>query len=188
MKRLKYNIFKHILVPIPLTGGAIARAVNVHRCIGCKEFGPQNLIDSNEDTIYRSNNLQTSRRPEDRRRELWIQLELGLVSVDRVDIKNRKDCCGDRTSAVEVSVGWAPIHETDTPEFQTNNIDRGVLCGHFPGKGTNGELMVIPCEFGIPGSMVNVVIKDPNVHEMNIAEIYVYGTSMKIRIINYNIL
>ena len=153
------------------------------------DFDPRNLVDDDEDTFFASEDVDTS--PKDK--ALWIQIDVGLASVDRVQIKNRKDCCGLRTSNVELRVGFAALHESDTGLVQNETIPVNRLCGTFPSVATDGQLITIDCgmqseDAGVPGSLVTLIVRDPSHGIINIAEIYVWGTSMKMGIIHCSIL
>ena len=147
-------------------------------------FDPQRLVDSNEDTFYASDHTNI-----DNSKSLWIQLDVGLASVDRVQIKNRKDCCGYRTSNVEVRVGFAKLHESDTGLVQNTTIPINRVCGTFAPEAADGQLITISCtDAGEPGSFVTVIVRGSSDGVMNMAEIYVWGTSMKMGIIRCSIM
>ena len=68
----------------------------------------------------------------------WLALDFGKTFVvERVEIFNRHDCCGDRTRNVEVHVA------EELPTSADQKFSGGSLLGTFPGPGTNGQHIII---------------------------------------------
>ena len=68
----------------------------------------------------------------------WLALDYGtLVTVKRVELFNRADCCGDRTRNVDIRVS------NELPPSDTQMFFRGQLLGHFPGPASDGQHIVI---------------------------------------------
>ena len=59
------------------------------------------------------------------------------VSVNRVEIFNREDCCGDWTRNVDVRVS------NELPTSASEMFSGGSLLGHFAGPATNGQHIII---------------------------------------------
>ena len=69
----------------------------------------------------------------------WIAIDYGTtVSVGRVELFNRGDCCGDRTRNVDVRIA----DELPT-SGSTQMFSGGSLLGHFAGPGTDGQHIII---------------------------------------------
>ena len=147
-----------------------ATAVSKLSCPTC-EYGPEKLIDGNDDTFYLSDDpiwVQDPPKP------LWVQLEVQSALVDRIEIKNRKDGLGDRTSQVEVRVGNSKLHPMDLISVQNELLQKNHICGEWPQTGQDGELIIISCGTQLQGSLITVVIKDPRVKQINMAEIRIF--------------
>ena len=68
----------------------------------------------------------------------WIAIDFGTtVTVQRVEIFNRRQCCGDRTRNVDVRVA------DELPTSGSQMFSGGTLLGHFAGPGTNGQHIII---------------------------------------------
>ena len=68
----------------------------------------------------------------------WFAADFGdTFVIERVDIFNRHDCCGDRTRNVEVHVS------EDLPTSASQKFSGGSLLGTFAGPGTNGQHIII---------------------------------------------
>ena len=68
----------------------------------------------------------------------WIAIDYGTrVIVERVEIFNRADCCGDRTQNVDVRIS------DELPTTDNHMFSGGTLLGHFAGPGTNGQHIII---------------------------------------------
>ena len=68
----------------------------------------------------------------------WFAADFGRTFViERVEIFNRHDCCGDRTRNVEVRVS------EDLPTSASQKFSGGSLLGTFAGPGTNGQHIII---------------------------------------------
>ena len=92
-------------------------------------------IDGDSETIS-SDNLCHTYGPFPR--APWLALDYGtLVTVKRVELFNRADCCGDRTRNVDIRVS------NELPPSDTQMFFRGQLLGHFPGPASDGQHIVI---------------------------------------------
>ena len=92
-------------------------------------------IDGDSETISTDNLCHTygpfPRAP-------WLALDYGtLVTVKRVELFNRADCCGDRTRNVDIRVS------NELPPSDTQMFFRGQLLGHFPGPASDGQHIAI---------------------------------------------
>ena len=68
----------------------------------------------------------------------WIAVDYGTrVSVQRVEIFNRADCCGERTQNVDVRIS------DELPTSDNEMFSGGTLLGHFAGPATNGQHIII---------------------------------------------
>ena len=68
----------------------------------------------------------------------WIAIDYGTrVIVERVEIFNRGDCCGDRTRNVDVRIS------DELPTSGDQMFSGGHLLGHFAGPGTNGQHIIV---------------------------------------------
>ena len=68
----------------------------------------------------------------------WLAIDYGTtVTVKRVEIFNRDDCCGDRTKNVDVRVAY------ELPTSSTQMFSGGSLLGHFAGPGTDGQHIIV---------------------------------------------
>ena len=68
----------------------------------------------------------------------WLAIDFGTtVTVKRVEIFNRDDCCGDRTKNVDVRVA------NELPTSSSQMFSRGSLLGHFAGPATNGQHIIV---------------------------------------------
>ena len=135
------------------------------------------MIDNNANTFYASQDPTVSQTL------LWVQLELShMAAVDNVQIINRKDGFGNRTSNVKIMVGTLKIDNKSTTKDQKHQLENMSVCGIWPGKGRDGQVIEIHCHTRHKGTIVTVQVLDPRSTHMNIAEIMVYGQGMRIRI------
>ena len=68
----------------------------------------------------------------------WLAIDYGTsVTVKRVEIFNRDDCCGDRTKNVDVRVA------DELPTSASQMFSGGSLLGQFAGPATNGQHIII---------------------------------------------
>ena len=68
----------------------------------------------------------------------WIAVDFGTrVSVERVELFNRKGCCWDRTRNVDVRIS------DELPTSADQMFSGGSLLGHFAGPGTDGQHIII---------------------------------------------
>ena len=69
-----------------------------------------------------------------RERAPWIAIDYGSsVTIERVEIFNRGDCCGERTQNVEVRI-------SDTiPTSGSQMFSEGTVLGRFAGPASNGQ-------------------------------------------------
>ena len=68
----------------------------------------------------------------------WIAIDYGTtVTVQRVEIFNRRDCCGERTQNVDVRIS------DELPTSGSEMFSGGTLLGHFAGPGTTGQHIIV---------------------------------------------
>ena len=68
----------------------------------------------------------------------WLAIDYGYdVTVDRVEIINRKGCCGNRTKNVDVRIS------NKLPDNAHSMFSGGSLLGHFAGPAKKGQHIVI---------------------------------------------
>ena len=71
----------------------------------------------------------------------WLAIDYGIsVKVERVEIFNRDDCCGDRTRHVDVLIS---NHLPTTFRMFSSSF---LHFGHFVGPATNGQQIIISGE------------------------------------------
>ena len=99
-------------------------------------FGAGNCIDGDTETVHPGVNAMCHTK----RNEAtpWISIDYGTrVIVDRVEIFNRLDCCGNRTRNVDVRIS------DELPTSADQMFSGGTLLGHFAGPGTDGQHIII---------------------------------------------
>ena len=68
----------------------------------------------------------------------WLAIDYGTtVTVKRVEIYNRDDCCGDRTKNVDVRIS------NDLPTSASQMFSGASLLGHFAGPGADGQHIIV---------------------------------------------
>ena len=68
----------------------------------------------------------------------WLAIDYGkTVTVKRVEIFNRVNCCGFRTKNVDVRIS------DEVPASASQMFSGGTLLGHFAGPGSNKEHITI---------------------------------------------
>ena len=68
----------------------------------------------------------------------WLAIDYGTsVTIHRVEIFNRQDCCGERTRNVDVRIS------NELPTSGSQMFSGGTLLGHFAGPGTDGQHIII---------------------------------------------
>ena len=106
----------------------------------------------------------------------WLQIELKDTStINHIAIINRKDCCGERLQDLEVRAGFFKTNSNHKGAITANNI-----CGRYPGPGTTGVTINIPCDAPIISKYVTAqqLISTPNY--LQIEEIMIYTDSSKL--------
>ena len=103
-------------------------------------FGAGNCIDGNTDSDKGPDGLyaicQTRGDPKP-----WFAIDYGTsVTVQRVEIFNRGDCCGGRTRNVEVRIS------NELPSSSSEMFSGGNLLGSFAGPAVDGQHIVISGE------------------------------------------
>ena len=101
------------------------------------DFPPARCIDGDKKTRTQEGICHSKR--DENERAPWLALDFGAsdTSVERVDIFNRADCCGDRLRNVEVRVA------NDLPTYGNVMFSSGSLFGKFDGPGDNGQHIII---------------------------------------------
>ena len=68
----------------------------------------------------------------------WLAIDYGTsVTIQRVEIFNRQECCGERTRNVDVRIS------DELPTSGSQMFSGGTLLGHFAGPGTDGQHIII---------------------------------------------
>ena len=98
------------------------------KCIDGRTLGPDDSQSENPDLC------QTKEETEP-----WLAIDYGKkVTVEKVELFNRRDCCGERTRNVDIRV---------SDELPSSNFSQmfsgGNLFGHFAGPGSDGQHIVI---------------------------------------------
>ena len=98
-------------------------------------FGAGNCIDGDTETVHPGKNAMCHTKKD---LTPWISIDYGTrVIVERVEIFNRRDCCGDRTRNVDVRIS------DQLPTSGDQMFSGGSLLGHFAGPGTKGQHIII---------------------------------------------
>ena len=141
-------------------------------------FPVENLWDDNTNTFYHSDDSpgQSTLQP-------WVQLELATEStVAKVEITNRKHCCGDRLKNVEVWVGNHAVTK-QSQEGLSQQLSSSTLCGKFDGPGSSyhpGQVEVMECTLATPGRYITILRNEPEDGQaivINIAEFKAFTTA-----------
>ena len=105
-------------------------------CIDGNTEGPDFVVEINdypELPDIRGQICQTKNEPAP-----WIAVDYGTtVTVQRVEIFNRRDCCGERTQNVDVRIS------DEIPTSGSQIFSGGTFLGHFAGPATNGQHIII---------------------------------------------
>jgi len=102
-------------------------------------------------------------------RSPWLAIDYGArVNVQRVEIFNREDCCGDWARNVDVRVS------NELPTSASEMFSGGSLLGHFAGPATNGQHIIITGET-ISGRYVIVQMDNSEDHPLNLREVKAFG-------------
>ena len=98
-------------------------------------FGAGNCIDGDTETVHPGKNAMCHTKKD---LTPWISIDYGtIVIVERVEIFNRRDCCGDRTRNVDVRIS------DELPTSGDQMFSGGTLLGRFAGPGINGQHIII---------------------------------------------
>ena len=98
------------------------------------DFGAENCIDGDTDRPDMEGGMcHTEEEPTP-----WIAIDYGTkVTVQRVEIFNRRECCGERTRNVHVRIS------NELPTSGSEMFSGGTLLGQFAGPGTDGQHIII---------------------------------------------
>ena len=119
--------------------GELLTAVSAKLSSEFPGFPASKCIDGDTSTAY--NNMCHTKGQSHETRP-WLAIDYDSVTVERVKIFNRDDCCGDRTRNVEVRVS------NELPTSISQMFSGGSLLGTFPGPATNGQNFEISGEKG----------------------------------------
>ena len=120
-------------------GGELLKAVSAKLPSTWPGFPASKCIDGDTSTWY--NMCHTKGQSHETRP--WLAIDYGTsVTVERVKIFNRDDCCGDRTRNVEVRIS------NELPTSSSQMFSGGSLLGTFPGPAINGQNFEISGEKG----------------------------------------
>ena len=126
-----------------------------------KRFPIENLIDGHSDTFYSSSSIPTPYP--------WVQIELmDKTEVEYIKITNRRDCCGERLSNIEIRVG-----NNEMSSLGRSANFRNELCGRYDGPAENGEVVWVSCQKPLLGKFITIQTLDNSNVYMNIAEVEV---------------
>jgi len=102
-------------------------------------------------------------------RSPWLAIDYGTpVTVKRVEIFNRGDCCGWRTNNVDVRVA------DELPTSANQMFSGGSLLGHFAGPATDGEHIIITGE-ALSGRYVIVQMDNGEGVPLHLKEVMSFG-------------
>jgi len=102
-------------------------------------------------------------------RSPWLAIDYGTpVTVKRVEIFNRGDCCGWRTNNVDVRVA------NELPTSANQMFFGGSLLGHFAGPATDGEHIIITGE-ALSGRYVIVQMDNGEGVPLHLKEVMSFG-------------
>ena len=106
----------------------------------------------------------------------WLALDFGeesRVSVGKVVLANRGDCCGKRTAKVEIRL------TDELPADGASMFEAGQLLGKYEGPGKNGEKIEIESEEGWEGFVGRYLLiqmdKTDKPDSLNLAEVTAFG-------------
>ena len=141
---------------------------------------PEKAIDNNPQTfflsdIYDGENMKSF--------FLWLQLELQRYSqVERIHITNAES--SHYTSIVETRVGNTRFLPKADPlwtlALQKKQIDRNQVCYKYLFVMEAGQRLEMRCDKRLFGSFASIHVQDPLVNVMQIADVVVYGKSIKV--------
>ena len=119
-----------------------------------------NMIDKDLDSFYLSSTIATPYP--------WIEIELMIKTlVEHLKITNRKDCCGERLSNVEIRVG----NKAMSSRSRRSIVYENELCARYSGPAKDGETVWVSCRRPISGKYITIQTQDDTIVYMNIAEI-----------------
>jgi len=99
----------------------------------------------------------------------WLAIDYGTpVTVNRVEIFNREDCCGDRTKNIDVRVS------NELPTSAIEMFSGGSPLGHFAGPATNGQRINITGQV-VVGRYVIIQMDNGEGVPLNLKEVRAYG-------------
>ena len=125
-----------------------------------KRYPIKNLIDNDPNSFYLSSSIPTPYP--------WIEIELmNETLVEHLKITNRKDCCGERLSNIEIRVG----NKAMSSRSRRSIVYENELCARYSGPAKDGETVWVSCRRPISGKYITIQPKDDTIVYMNIAEI-----------------
>ena len=103
----------------------------------------------------------------------WIGIDYGTtVTVQTVEIFNRRDCCAERTRNVDVFIS------DELPTSSNQTFSGNTLLGHFDGPATNGQLITIQGKVMPSGRYVIVQMDHGSLKlPLNLREVKAFGKS-----------
>ncbi|VDI83223.1 Hypothetical predicted protein [Mytilus galloprovincialis] len=129
---------------------------------GKKSYQSSTFVDNG--TPYSSNlavdgNMDTFMHTHSDNYPHW-EVDLGKnYQIKRVEIYTRRNCCGERTHDLDISVGPSQ--------------NKMALCYHYVGPAKTAAHLIFDCQRTINGRYVNLTIKGKEM--FNIAEVKVYA-------------
>ena len=179
-KLLRYNMSMLIL----FTALEVVEATAVSTLD--EAHSPEKLIDNNLDSYFHSKPVDcpTGQSLVQSSCALWVQLQLReRVIVRKVNVFNRRDCCGERTYNMQVKVGLFKIDKSIYPSQEQMQLSNFAVCGNWHAQGINAEQMEIICVPPQEGFVIVLEILHGSGEKqvaMNIAEVKIYGKGIMI--------
>ena len=131
---------KPLFAGLELLQPVTARMSSRYHGVNGHNFPATKCIDGDVEGPIEDGNLCNTQfggleKPE---RSPWIAIDYkSIVTVKKVEIFNREDCCGLWTRKVDVRVS------NELPTTASEMFSGGSLLGHFAGPGRNGEHIIV---------------------------------------------
>ena len=101
----------------------------------------------------------------------WIQLELtDTQAIKQIEMTNKLNFIAKGLSMVEIRVGNNQVTKENANAIKSNTI-----CGMYQGPGKDGEVVIVMCPTPLKGKYVTIQVTDPQIQEMSLAEVEIYG-------------
>ena len=140
------------------------------KCIDGNTEGPD--LDKDVGGIIKVSNMcHTQNEPAP-----WIAIDYSVnVTVQRVEIFNRRECCGDRTQNLDV------IISNELPTSANKVFFGGTEFDHFRGPATDGEQIIMSGDKVPPGEVASgryviVQMNNGKGNPLNLQEVKAFGS------------